>query len=483
MKNSTLEFRNVKANGLKRINILLGRNGSGKSRFLREIDQYASKSEDYFIRYISPERAGVFKRDGSVMTNMESSTNWLSDVRRMNQAQNFKAASANLLREVETAYLRKMQDDPKIRFDQTKNFRRERLESINGLLANLTICQEGSNFVFRNNDSKEIQPDQLSSGESESVALAVEIMYFFDNIKKDKKNILLLDEPDVHLHPDLQSRLAYFLINLVDGLDKKSKDDFLVILATHSTPFICALSQSDATAIGTKDFDLNEVSFVEISNQVKNIAPFFGHPLSLALSHDIMLILEGEDDERVWQQAARTSQGRIKLFPVVANSVAQQTQLEKFTADLLNSLYDEPRAYSLRDGDGIPEHLNPVGSVVRFRLQCYAIENLLLTDQALQKLGQTWKSFRTLAVTWLVTNEDHKDSDTIRELIDSPDRLRNTKIKSIRQLICAISNSRKPWEVIVGQAIGSLNVFDLPQGANDLPAFIGLKATRTLLST
>ncbi|WP_199770557.1 AAA family ATPase [Vibrio campbellii] len=272
-----LEIGEVKAEGLKSINILLGRNGAGKSRFLRAIDQGVVRSDEYNVRYISPERAGVFKRNGNVMTNMENDPNWIGNARRKNQADNFKAASANLLREVETAYLRKLQDNPEIRFDQTKNFRTERLDSINRLLSNLTICQEGSNFVFRNVEGEEIQPDQISSGESESISLAVEMMYFFDNLKEDKLNLLLLDEPDVHLHPDLQARLANFLINLVKGLDYSTREKVAVILATHSTPLICSLSQSEHTSIGTKDFNVNEVSFVEISNQLKKL------PLSLVI--------------------------------------------------------------------------------------------------------------------------------------------------------------------------------------------------------
>ncbi|MCR3937230.1 MULTISPECIES: AAA family ATPase [Aeromonas] len=481
MIRDTLDIGEVRANNLKSINILLGRNGAGKSRFLRAIDQYFMGNSEFNVRYISPERAGVFKRDGNIMTNMESDPNWIGYARRMNQAANFKAASANLLREVETAYLRKLQDNPEIRLNQTKNFRTERLDSINRLLSNLEICQEGSNFVFRNINGEEVQPDQISSGESESVSLAVEMMYFFDNLKEEKFNLLLLDEPDVHLHPDLQARLATFLINLVEGLNEVRRKNVAVILATHSTPLICSLSQSEYTSIGTKEFNSNNVSFVEISNQLKKIAPFFGHPLSLSLSQDVMLILEGEDDERVWQQASRSSQGRLKIFPVIASSVNQQTELEKFTADLIDSLYDEPKAFSLRDGDGVSGPLTNIKSVIRYRLQCYAIENLLLSDQCLSVLGKTWEEFKYTATSWLKENEKHKDSEKIQELIVSPTRLVNTKIKTIRQLICAICGSGKPWEVVVGQSIGSLDISNLPDGDFDLPKLIGRDATLALL--
>ncbi|MCG3740684.1 ATP-binding protein [Vibrio cincinnatiensis] len=480
---SNLDLGGVKAEGLKSINVLLGRNGAGKSRFLRAIDQAAFHNRSYYVRYISPERAGVFRRDGNVMTNMESSPGWLEEVRRRNQAENFKAASANLLREVETAYLRKMQDTPEIRQDQSKNFRVERLDKINRLLANLIICQEGSDFVFRNNDGDTIEPDQISSGESEAVALAVEMMYFFDNLKKDRLNFLLIDEPDVHLHPDLQCRLATFLVGLVDDVDDSISSKVAVIIATHSTPFICALSQANGATVGTKDFGVDNVTFREIGSQIKKIAPFFGHPLSLSLSDDVMLILEGEDDERVWQQASRSSQGKIKLFPVLATSVDQQTQLEKFTAELIDSLYDNPLAYSLRDGDGVQGEIPNMRSVVRFRLQCYAIENLLLSNQALAILDRTWDEFKMLACAWLENNDAHKDSGKIKELIRSDDRLRNTKIKAIRQLICSIAGSSKPWEVVVGQAIGSLDASDLPSGPYDLPTLIGLDATAVLLGS
>ncbi len=88
-----------------------------------------------------------------------------------------------------------------------------------------------------------------------------------------------------------------------------------------------------------------------------------------------------------------------------------------------------------------------------------------------------------LASEWLKDNEAHKDSDKIRELIKSDDRFRHTKIKAIRQLICSIAESNKPWEVVVGQAIGSLDSSALPNGPHDLPTLIGLDATVILLGS
>jgi AAA domain, putative AbiEii toxin, Type IV TA system len=482
MKYSELTAPEAELLNISNVNIILGRNGSGKSRFLRALEINLSADDSNFnVRYISPERAGVFKCDGNMQNNIEHNPGWLSQVRRRNQADNFKAASANLLREIEIIYLRKLQDSTLIRQDLQRNFRVDRLEGINRLLSNISIEQVDSKFVFINSSGDSVAPDQISSGESEAIAIASEIMYFFETIDKSKFNILLLDEPDVHLHPDLQARLAKFILGEIASLSDEIRPQVTICLATHSTPLVCALAESEYTSIGTKDFGIAAIQQKAAPQQIKKVAPFFGHPLSLSLSNDVMLILEGEDDERVWQQAARSSKGRIRLFPVLATSVDQQSDLENFCAPLLQSLYDEPCAYSLRDGDRKTDELQPIGPVKRFRLNCYAIENTLVSDECLHVL-RNWTDFQTSAANWIKENSDHRDKELIEKLVISKDRMRHEKIKQIRQLICAIANSKKPWEVVVGQAIGTLDTSSLATGSDNLANFIGENTLQVLLS-
>jgi len=464
------------------INILLGRNGAGKSRFLRKLDEAFTNDENVNARYISPERAGVFQRDGSVLTQMERNVTWLSQVRRKNQADNFKAASAHLLREVETAYLRRLQDTPEIRFDPSKDFRTDRLERINSLIPNIIIEQEGSNFVFRSLSGELIAPDQISSGESESVSLAAEIMYFFETLDFNKFNLLLLDEPDVHLHPDLQARLVYFLIQHLEDLSEDNRNSVAILIATHSTPLVSVFASSDIARIGTKKFEDDLVQFKLVDENIKKAAPFFGHPLSLTLSNDVMLILEGEDDERVWQQASRSSNCRINVFPVLAQSVDVQGDMERFCETLLTAIYDHPIAYSIRDGDGVIEELEPIGPVIRFRLRCYAIENALVSDECLALLGCTWAEFQQLANAWLTQNSEHRDAELMRQLIQSDDRLRHQKIKKIRQLICGIAGSNKPWEVLIGQSIAQLRAEHIVDEGFHLVSFLGVELVNTIVA-
>lgn len=482
MKQAEISVDGATIRGISNINLILGRNGAGKSRFLRSLDTALAGNPDFYVRYVSPERAGVFKPDGNVQNAMEQNKDWLRSVRSKNQADNFKAASANLLREIELAYLRRLQQSPHIRTDLDRNFETDRLNQINQLFPNISIEQDRSGYIFRSSSGDVIPPDQISSGESEAIALASEIMYFFETIDPDKFNLLLLDEPDVHLHPDLQARLAHFLTRSLDDVPADLRGAVAVCVATHSTALVCALAPSEYTAIGTKDFGQTVVQMSVASEQLRKVAPFFGHPLSLSISNDVMLILEGEDDERVWQQAARSSKGQIRLFPVLATTVDQQTHLESFCAHLLGALYDTPIAYSLRDGDGSREPLEPLGPVIRFRLQCYAVENAILADECLAVLGTDWAQFQASVGQWIGQNQEHRDVHQLRQLVAAPDRLRDVKIKPIRQLICAIAGSTKPWEVVLGQALGNLVPTPEALSTTSLLSYLGPSAAMVLLN-
>lgn len=468
--------------GISNINLILGRNGAGKSRFLRNLESsLAGKATSFYVRYVSPERAGVFRPDGNIQNAMEQNKDWLRSTRSKNQVDNFKAASANLLREIELAYLRRLQQTHHIRTDLDRNFQADRLDQINQLFPNISIEQDRSNYIFRSTSGDVIPPDQISSGESEAISLASEIMYFFETIDPTKFNLLLLDEPDVHLHPDLQARLANFIKRSFDDVPADQRGAVAVCIATHSTPLVCALASFEYTAIGTKDFGQSVVHMSPASEQLRKVAPFFGHPLSLSINNDVMLILEGEDDERVWQQAARSSKGQIRLFPVLATTVDQQTHLESFCSQLLSAVYDNPVAYSLRDGDGTRGSLEPLGPVIRFRLQCYAVENALLADESLAVLGTTWTQFQTAVSQWVEQNQQHKDADLLRQLVASNDRLRDIKIKPIRQLVCAIAGVTKPWEVVLGQAIGNLAPAVEASPPTSLHSYLGPPASVALL--
>jgi hypothetical protein len=461
------------------LNLIVGKNGTGKSRFLRAIGENLFNTGTN-VFYISPERGGIFADDATTEDLMNTFA--MKKSRFRNHVANYRSLSSHLLRilqerlaptmewdEIKSAYrrgkFRKGQGPWSFMFGEAY------LSKINRLLTNVTIdessdetqdtLREGpplAHYIFRSYGGDIIPPDQLSSGELEIITLCSEILWFLSYAERisSVSHALLIDEPDLHLHPDLQARFARFLISELEGLQLNTFERTVVIIATHSTALICAMAESKFASIGTKYFGDEIVHQRSVDLGFKNTAPFFGHPLSKIINDDQILILEGEDDERVWAQAARTAQGRIKLYPCLAGSVDQQIQLERYCQRILPAIYDDPIAFSLRDGDGVVGPIEPLGVVKRYRLQCYAIENILLTDDCLRGFRSSWKDFCGRAQVWRVENSGREEATLIKCIIESADRARHLKIKSVRLLICHILGSNKPWEVHVGQAIGAL---------------------------
>lgn len=253
---------------------------------------------------------------------------------------------------------------------------------------------------------------------------------------------------------------------------------------------LCAFTETARVSIGSKKASSDTVELEKKDENLKKIAPFFGHPLSLLLNDAAPLIVEGADDLRVWRQAVRTSEGAIKVFPVEAKSVDVQDKVENYCKGILEALYENPQAYSIRDGDDHSASslaLDHRGPIKRYRLKCYAIENTLLTDSCLTTMGLTWDEFINIASKRIseIGAEEHRD--LLKKLISSKDRLRHENIKCLRDLILDIAKCKKEWEKVVGQSIGRLTCqdlttyFDSDLNPNSLIDFLGVEVVKDVV--
>jgi ABC-type cobalamin/Fe3+-siderophores transport system ATPase subunit len=439
------------------INVIVGRNGSGKSRFLRYMESALRPDQTINITYLSPERGGFYDYNPNIDASINSDPGWLPNNRASNQFQQFKSAAINHLRSLSMEWGRKLNDDFGLRHTE-KTFESEYLDDINSLFLNVRLVWNKSKntFSFQTILGAYLDSNSVSSGESEAAAIASEILYYFESIDENKTNILIIDEPDVHLHPDMQARLASFIIRQVEKLSELKRNRLAIIVSTHSTSLSTALSAYSGTRIGTKYFDNPVVTPRTLTANFQRTAKFFAHPLSQIIAEEPIFLVEGEDDTRVLQQAARSAQGKLRIFPVEADSVQELSDLESFCNDVLTAIQDNPIAYSVRDGDGNQQGLDPVGCVTRFRLQCYAIENLLLTDEFLQSRGSNWADFQNRAFIYAANMPEGDRRNLLTAAANAADRHRNVKIKDIRTLICVILGSDKPWEFLLGQVIGTL---------------------------
>lgn len=463
--------------GLDKINILVGKNGCGKSRALRSIDSQLMSGGTYFSgkRYISPERGGKVSYEPNIENNISTNPTWLDDTRRNNQAAQFRQQSIALFRQLELTVLRLIEKER--RPDQDFTFDKYLVE-INNLLDQVKLIRAGTAFEIRSKTTSElVSPENISSGESELISLAIECLSFEAQTKDSTESLLMLDEPDVHLHPDLQSRLMGFLCRVVE------RSGVRLMISTHSTPILGALSRQPYVRIffmqyGTKDF-----AFQSIGSVLRVLIPVFGaHPLSSVFNEQPVLIVEGEDEERIWQQAVRSSQGKVCVYPVECGGKGNMAEFEKETETIISSIYDSASGYSLRDSDGVEESLEDSASVIRMRLNCYSSENLMLTDDVLSSVGVSWDEMKAQISAWCTANRSHKYSGDVDKFVaDGFDR-RNSSIKTIRNILLSLLPTNKPWEVLIGKVLAGLCADSAKfEVDGSLLFFLGAKTARALL--
>jgi predicted ATPase len=445
-----------------RFTIFLGKNGSGKSTLLRGLDS----AGDFSTKYISPERGGTLKYDPNVDNNMTTNANWMIQDRRKNRTEQFRQQSSAQFRNLEVLVLREIEQDSTKRRDSSYTFNNT-LAKINGLLPAIELRRSDRGFKICSKQGADISEDQVSSGEAELIALAIEVLVF----SRDSSNnrLLLLDEPDVHLHPDLQQRFVEFVEAAAVEFD------FKVALATHSSAIIGAFSKSSSVQIvpitSRNQTDFATFNYSPICHE---ILPIFGaHPLSGQFNRSPVLLLEGEDDKRVIDQIVRSSNRGILFSPCVVGSVSEMSKWEEWLAQFLPSLYDNPRAYSLRDLDESQQtQMNDIGCVWRVRLNCYAIENLLLTDECLAAYGHTAESFRKSIQDWAAQRPAHQATQGLKLLAERFEDRRLIKIKEVRNVLVALLGTEKPWEVLVGQVVAK-NLETPNESKNSIHEYLG----------
>jgi len=463
---------------LGRINILLGKNGSGKSILLRQLEVgMFSKGKAYGkIKYIPPERGGALAFDSTVEHQITNSPNWLAAQRRLNQRASFRQESVSQYRTLETLVLREIEGARRQDSDYTFDLY---VTAINALLDNIRVQRQGATFkIHVKQENAEVEAGHISSGESELISLCIECLVFSKECVPHMQNLLLLDEPDVHIHPDLQVRLMSFLRDLV------AEGDFTIVVATHSTTILGALESFDGTRLGFLTHNQKEVHFKPISGIYRKVLPIFGaHPLSNIFNQAPILLLEGEDDERIWQQAVRSSGGSISVYPCSVEGIDNMSAFEEKAAEIIRTVYDNAKGYSLRDRDDGSVEIGDLLPIVRMKLSCRTAENLLLTDEVLDALKVTWGELKERIELWLQRNLEHPHFSFLEALRDGGFDRKNHDIKEIRNDLMGVIGSAKPWEVAVGQAIAKLRWtedtdFD-KEGS--LLGYLGKKVAKTLL--
>lgn len=244
------------------------------------------------------------------------------------------------------------------------------------------IKPESKSINFFDEEGNERNFLQLSSGEKEVVAITFDIQ-----LQNPEDCIILIDEPELHLHPELSFRL-------LKGLNSIGKNNQF-FLFTHSADVISSSFDSGVWFIRptsrtagenqVKRVDRNTLSEI---NDVPNIREAVGM-LSLGKK---LLFVEGKDisiDRTVFSALALSSKKDVAIIPSTNCRVIEQ--LSHFSEVLSKGLLGlELRMVRDRDGlteDKIKELTLKSGGRLHI-LPFYHIENIFLDPDALLAVSE-----------------------------------------------------------------------------------------------
>ncbi|MBU6400105.1 MAG: AAA family ATPase [Verrucomicrobia bacterium] len=239
--------------------------------------------------------------------------------------------------------------------------------------------------------------EQLSSGESQLFTLGLDLLTVAGVWLVDQapRRIILLDEPDLHLHPDLQQTFARFVVTLAEAYELQ------VVVASHSTTLLAALGfhGKGKTSVAYLSPEQPGTKAKMFDKYLAELATCLGgHALMGPLFSFPLLLVEGDDDYRIWAQACRSGKLRLSVIPSNGEEIKKHGRTLEALFSALVENHDNPSAFLLRDRDDREIDLCNVSGrhVRRMFLSCREAENLYLTNEVLAEFESDWEKARTI---------------------------------------------------------------------------------------
>lgn len=237
-------------------------------------------------------------------------------------------------------------------------------------------------FHYRIGDSGPMPFNTLSSGEQEVVKVAFDLVW-----KRITHSIILVDEPELHLHPTLTFRLIETLKRFGGGTNQ-------LILFTHSADLISTYySTGNVFFIDSSPDAPNQAHQLSTLGTAHSaVARAAGANLGLFAVGKRLVFVEGRDasvDRLVYHKVAQTAFPDSYVMPI--GSVENIVALRSVVDELTNAIFGID-LFLIRDRDGLSDEvIATLETNTRFRsLPRRHIENYLLDADVLSEVAKTF---------------------------------------------------------------------------------------------
>lgn len=272
-------------------------------------------------------------------------------------------------------------------------------------------------FQYKDESGQSLNFRSLSSGEQEVIKV------LFDVARKDiRHSVIIVDEPELHLHPTLTFKL-------VESLKAIGNHTNQFIFLTHSADLISTYySTGDVYFIDNSQSASNQAHRLsDLNNSHHQIVELIGQNLGLFAVGKKLVFVEGENssiDRLSYHKIAQSIDSEIKVIPV--GSVFNIMTLSSIEQQIRNSIFGI-EIYMIRDRDGLADaQITEIESKGRIKcLKRRHLENYFLDEEILYKTAE--QLYLTKSNPSLTLEKIKKETKRIAEESLNFNLFKNTK--------------------------------------------------------
>ena len=225
-------------------------------------------------------------------------------------------------------------------------------------------------------DGQSLEFTRLSSGEREVVTIVFDFL-----LRNPKDCIVVFDEPELHLHPEL----CYRLLRTLQDVGERNQ----FIYCTHSPEIITAtLGQTVAFVSPAKANGENQALKVEENDEVASVLRALGHSIGVISLGKKIVLIEGESeslDKETYGNIVGARCPGLVLVPTKGKGAI--TGFQKAIETVLNKTIWGVDFFMLCDGDSVAYPIAGDSNRGRLRrLSRYHLENYFLDEMVWVKV-------------------------------------------------------------------------------------------------